>query len=113
METCGGANAKHILLGVLVSCCADADMTSIDIIKKEFEILECKPWVKLGPKLAKWGGLSDNLPKWIEACMDAPEQIEEISKKLEWLEHEVPGAIDSAPAAFAELEMMQKAKCVA
>ena len=45
--------------------------------------------------------------------MDAPEQLEEICKKLEWLEHEVPGAIESAPEAFAELDMMAKAKCVA
>jgi len=37
--------------------------------------------------------------------------MEEICRKLEWLEHEVPGAIESAPAAFAELETMEKAKC--
>ena len=113
MEKCGGANAKHILLGATISVCTDADVTSADIIKKEFQILDKKPWVVLGPKLKKWDGLSDSLPKWIEAYLDAPDQMKEISDKLGWLENEIPGAIEKAPEAFAELETMKKAKCVA
>jgi len=73
METCGGATCKHILLGCIAATCADAEVTSVDVIKKECEILDCKPWVKLGPKFEKWGGLCECLPKWIEAYMDAPE----------------------------------------
>ena len=84
----------------------------MNIIKKEFQILDKKPWVILGPKLKKWDGLCEHLPKWIEAYLDAPDKMKEISEKLEWLEHEVPGAIESAPACFAELDTMKKAKCI-
>ena len=113
MEKCGGANAKHILLGTVISACTDADMNSIEVIKNEFKVLDKKPWLELGPKINKWDGLAENLPKWIEAFLAAPDQMQEIFDKLQWLETEVPGAIESAPAAFAELSGLEKAKCIA
>jgi len=61
LDKVDGAEAKHIILGMMVSACADKD-TKFDDIKGEVEILDKKPWMKFGPNLQQWGGLTEHLP---------------------------------------------------
>jgi hypothetical protein len=113
MEKVSGANAKHILCGVMVSVCTDKELCEKDKFCAEFKFLEEKPWLVLGPKLKKWDGLTECLPKWIEAYLDSVDKIDPIMYQLEDLPDEIPRAIESAPGEFADLPTMKKAKACA
>ena len=110
LEKTPGSGIIHVLLGLNLSMVADCNMNK-EQIQKAIKISEEAPYINI-EEIERLKDIITPLPEWIMSYVDGVQKLPSLLERTLRIPCQASDIAKNAPAEFADLEFMAKAKMI-